>query len=323
MKKLRYAEARQIDLVDYLSALGHDPIRIRNQDYWYLSPLRIERTASFKVNRTKNVWFDFGTGLGGDILDFGVLYHKCRLSDLLRRLTESNPAQLSHFHSQSFILEKTLSTTGEKEKDARSKIVVTDARPLRSSSLLKYLESRSITLEIASSYCQEVDFILYGKIQTAIGFKNDLGEYELRNKDFKASSSPKTIRFIDNSLPVISVFEGFFDFLSFQTINENIKSPITNYLVLNSLSFFEKTTELMEKHKTVHLFLDRDTAGVTLTLKALERNKAIYIDKSDFYQDSKDLNEWLIENRQKLNLKKTIIQKSNKKQLKIKHNGRI
>jgi hypothetical protein len=77
----------------------------------------------------------------------------------------------------------------------------------------------------------------------------------------------------------------------------------------------------MEKHKTVHLFLDTDKAGVTQTIKALGRNKAIYIDKSDFYQDRKDLNDWLIENRKKLNLKKTIIQKSDNKQIKIKHHG--
>jgi hypothetical protein len=323
MKKLSCTDARQINLVDYLCALGHDPIKIRNENYWYLSPLRNEKKASFKVNRIKGLWFDFGTGLGGDILDFGVLFHKCSVSDLLRRLTESNPAQLRHFPPQSSVPEIILNSSGEKEKDTRSKIVVTDTRPLTSYTLLKYLESRGIPLEIACKYCQEVGFILYDKKQRAIGFKNNLGGYELRNKDFKGSSSPKTICFIDNGTPDISVFEGFFSFLSFQTINENIEAPITNYLVLNSLSFFEKSTELMEKHKTVHLFLDRDKAGSTQTIKVLERNKSIYIDKSIFYKDHKDLNDWLIENRQKLNLTKRIIQKSYNKQIKIKHNGRI
>ena len=321
MKKLSCADARQIDLVEYLSALGHDPTKIQNENYWYLSPLRKEKTASFKVNRIKGLWFDFGIGLGGDILDFGVFFHKCNVSDLLRRLTDSSPTQLFHFHPQSLIPETTLYAYGEKEKETRSKIVITDTRPLTSFSLLKYLESRGIPIEIAKRYCKEVDFILYDKIQTAIGFQNDLGEYELRNKDFKASSSPKTIRFIDNGSPDISVFEGFFSFLSFQTINENIEAPITNYLVLNSLSFFEKSTELMEKHKTVQLFLDRDKAGTTQTIKALERNKSIYIDKSIFYKDHKDLNDWLIENCQKLNLNKRIIQKSKNEQIKIKHNG--
>jgi DNA primase len=53
MKKLMCAEARQIDLVDYLASLGHQPQKVRNQDYWYLSPLRNKKIASFKVERAK------------------------------------------------------------------------------------------------------------------------------------------------------------------------------------------------------------------------------------------------------------------------------
>jgi len=71
-KKLTCEAAKQIDLVDLLSGLGHDPVQIRNHDYWYLSPLRAEKTASFKVNRQVNVWFDHGTGEGGNLIDFGI-----------------------------------------------------------------------------------------------------------------------------------------------------------------------------------------------------------------------------------------------------------
>jgi hypothetical protein len=60
MKKLTMAQAKQTDLVDYLAFLGHRPQKVRNEDYWYLSPLREEKTASFKVNRKKNVWYDHG-----------------------------------------------------------------------------------------------------------------------------------------------------------------------------------------------------------------------------------------------------------------------
>ncbi len=48
-------EANQIDLVDYLYSLGYHPQKIRNYDHWYLSPLREEKEASFKVNRQKNL----------------------------------------------------------------------------------------------------------------------------------------------------------------------------------------------------------------------------------------------------------------------------
>ena len=71
MKQLSCEQAKLIDLVDYLSSLNYHPQKVHNQDYWYLSPLRQERTASFKVNKKLNVWFDFGLGKGGDIIDFG------------------------------------------------------------------------------------------------------------------------------------------------------------------------------------------------------------------------------------------------------------
>jgi len=47
MEKLRCSGAKQIDLVDYLASLGHQPKKVKNQDYWYLSPLREEKTPSF------------------------------------------------------------------------------------------------------------------------------------------------------------------------------------------------------------------------------------------------------------------------------------
>jgi hypothetical protein len=54
----------------------------------------------------------------------------------------------------------------------------------------------------------------------------------------------------------------------------------------------------MEKYQNVHLILDRDTAGKRHTLQALQWNKDKYIDRSTFYENRKDLNEWLIHHRQ-------------------------
>lgn len=54
-------DAKQLDLVDYLASLGHQPQKVRNQDHWYLSPLREEKNPSFKVDRRLNVWYDHGT----------------------------------------------------------------------------------------------------------------------------------------------------------------------------------------------------------------------------------------------------------------------
>jgi len=53
----------------------------------------------------------------------------------------------------------------------------------------------------------------------------------------------------------------------------------------------------MEKYKQVHLILDRDNAGINCTKQALQWNADRYIDRSDFYQNHKDLNQWLIQNQ--------------------------
>ncbi|HEY9256509.1 toprim domain-containing protein, partial [Chitinophaga sp.] len=157
---------------------------------------------------------------------------------------------------------------------------------------------RCIPVEIASRFCKEVDFLLYGKKHTVIGFQNNAGGYELRSENFKGSSAPKEITLVDNHTEQIAIFEGFFSFLSFCTINRNQQAPLTNCLVLNSLSFFEKSRPLMEQYKQVHLILDRDTAGVNHTRKALQWDGNKYIDRSDFYHNRKDLNDWLIQHHQ-------------------------
>ena len=303
MKQLSCEQAKKIDMVDYLSSLNHHPKKVHNQDYWFLSPLRQERTASFKVNRKLNVWFDFGLGKGGDIIDFGTLYYNCTISEVLKNLSDYQNQPALSFRPPTVVGGSAVSSpsfAGENKENTASKILVVATRTLEAKGLLDYLEKRQIPLEIASQYCREVDFTLYGKQHTVIGFPNYTGGYELRNENFKGSSSPKDTTFIDNRTEQIAVFEGFFSFLSFCVINKKQTAPLTNCLILNSLSFLDKSRDLMEKHLRVHLLLDRDTAGKIHTQKALNWNRDKYIDRSEFYGGHKDLNDWLIQHRKSL-----------------------
>lgn len=162
MEKLSCAQARQIDLVDYLDSLGYPPGKIRKQDYRFCSPFREEKTPSFKVNRSRNIWFDFGEGKGGDIIDFGVRFHNCSINDLLLKLTDKKA--LSFSFRPPFL-------AGEK-KETSGKILILDERQLDSKPLFDYLQKRCIPLEIAERFCKQIDFLLYGKKYTAIGFQN-------------------------------------------------------------------------------------------------------------------------------------------------------
>ena len=129
------ANARQLDLVEYLQDLGHHPQKIRGNDYWYLSPLRSEKTASFKVNRKLNLWYDHGLGKGGSLIDFGVLYFNCSVKEFLERLqTHPGTIKNSFFHQQ-FQKQKeqplNQNDAGEKKENEQQKIVVLDARELQ------------------------------------------------------------------------------------------------------------------------------------------------------------------------------------------------
>jgi DNA primase len=294
MEKFNCKIANQIDLVNYLETVGHEPSQIKNQDYWYLSPLRNEKTPSFKVNQKLNLWYDHGLGKGGNVVDFGIEYFRCTVSEFLQLLNGS-----STFSEASLSLKNenrqssNQRIANEKKDNLRDKIVIVDVHTLENKFLMAYLHNRSISQEIARQHCKEVDFWLNNRKHTAIGFQNISGGYELRNENFKGSSSPKDITFINAQAKSVVVFEGFFDYLSYKMMNQKSVKLQANFLILNSLSFFNKSLQLMEKHERVDLYLDRDTGGIKFTSEALQRDSAKYTDQSFLYEQKKDLNEWL------------------------------
>jgi hypothetical protein len=286
------SEAKNMDMVDYLSTLGHQPVKIQDNDYWYLSPLRNEKTASFKVNRKFNVWYDHGQQKGGNLIDFGISFHNCTVSELLQKLEQQSPLS---FH-QPKQLDHPVSFPGAGEKE---KIVVADTRAgIKLLSLKEYLRFRRIPLQIANRFCKEVDFHLYGRKYTVIGFQNSAGGYELRSANFKGSSSPKDVTIFGKNLAKeMLVFEGFMDFLSYQAIHQRkfimLPKQQANFLILNSIGFFEKMKPQLEKYPAIHLYLDRDNKGLAVTKEALAINDR-YQDGSLTYKNYKDLNEYLI-----------------------------
>ena len=296
-------QANQIDVVEYLNSLGYKPQKIRGSDYWYSSPFRNEKEASFKINRNKNVWYDHGAGKGGKLVDFVTELHRCDVRGALEIISSFHPqnnitnkpstSQL-HLHKNSLIVNKDARETAIK--------IIAAKQPIQDLVLCRYLWQRRIDKSIADRYCREVHFtnVDKQKIYKAIGFKNNAGGYDLRNEYFKGSSSPKYITHVDNKAKNVSVFEGFFDFMSYETLNKNQREDVAalpsqhmNFLILNSLSFFERSLHLMEQHENIHLFLDHDNAGRKCTSLALKRSLH-FNDESKLYKGYKDLNDWMM-----------------------------
>ena len=178
------------------------------------------------------------------------------------------------------------------DDDSQLKVIREDT--IRSVALIRYLHKRRIPVSIAQKFCREISYELHGKNYYAIGFKNDAGGYELRNENFKGSSSPKDITFIDNGAKDVAVFEGFFNFLSYRTMYYKQEDPLSNFMILNSTSFFEKSITKMQEHRHINLFLDNVKTGQKFTLLALSIDKVRFKDERKLYQKYDDLNDWLI-----------------------------
>jgi hypothetical protein len=178
------------------------------------------------------------------------------------------------------------------KEEQKSRIEIKNVSPIRSFHLLRYLHHRGININIADQQLSEVHYKIGGHTYSAIGFPNNSGGWELRNEYFKGSSAPKDVTFHHNGGREIAVFEGFFNYLSFLQIHKYYPQPQLNFLVLNSISLFEKGRAIMEAHSTVHLYLDRDRIGQDVTQKALGQSPK-YRDESRLYEHYNDLNELL------------------------------
>lgn len=276
---------RELDLVYLLEMLGHDEVsRKKNDtDYWYLSPLRNERTASFHVNRVANEWYDFGLMAGGNPLDFLLRYYGCSLSELLDRMNVSFSPHQVYLHGREL-------HEGRAGDDA--KLVVKEVRPLYAYPLKNYLHERSIPIAVADSFCKEVAYEINGRSYYGIGFGNDAGGWEIRNKNFKQSSAPKDITCLGPGAATAHVFEGFMDFLSYVALHPYEDPHTVDFVVLNGAGLFDRALPFLAQHSRVHLWLDRDVTGLAYTKYALSLGNR-FKDESGFYEKFKDLNGWL------------------------------
>lgn len=275
-----------ISLVDFLHRLGYDPTGRDSKGLWFYAPYRNERKPSFHVNPRKNVWFDFGTGEGGDIFTLaGDLSGKTDFVEQARYIAEKMDMSVAEPYKPTPFVEE---PTFENLEISR----------LESPALLRYLAERGIPKEIVQRYCVQVDYTLHGKHYYAIGFENEAHGFELRNAFFKGSYPPKSITRIVNGNPRCNVFEGFIDFLSAERLGFN---DGTDTVVLNSVANISKAIPALDGYSLILCYLDNDEVGRN-ALARLQREFGDRVaDKSALYPDHKDLNDYL----QSLNPKKS------------------
>lgn len=272
-------QMREIPIADFLNAMGIYPTKEKGNVLWYSAPYRMERRPSFKVDINRNVWFDFGIGKGGDIFDLAGEFIGSKDFLLRAAFIARNGAY-------------PLPIIEHPQRNEEKEPVFNDiwVRPLQDTRLLGYLEERGINAHVAIPNCEEVRYRVRGKRYYAIGFRNDAGGLELRNRIFKGCIPPKDISLKRNGSDVCAVFEGFMDCLSAMQIG----TIASDWLVLNSVSNVEKAVKALQGYERIECFLDNDDAGRrTFQRLRADLGKKVF-DRSSLYADHKDLNEFLL-----------------------------
>lgn len=270
---------KRLSIRSYLSERGLYPTKDNPRYGLYLSPLREERTPSFKVDYVQNLWYDFGLGEGGSIIDLVMRLERCDFTQALRLLGSGERTPMA------------IPVPSSVPPTVPALRLLSDI-PLRHSALVGYLSSRGIDPIIASACCREVHYAVGGRNYFAVGFRNDAGGWELRSERFKGCVSPKHITSIDNRSDTVVAFEGFLDFRSYLSMKPDEWKHI-DVAVLNSVIHLPKTIPFLDRHATIHVFFDNDEAGrkATADLKRLCPNSSV-IDRSHLYRGHKDLNEY-------------------------------
>ena len=269
-----------IKLEEVLVSLGHHPTKQNEKEAWYLNPFSTENQASFKLDKRNNIWYLYSEGIGGNNTDFMIKYLNASVKEVLEWAENQI---FSSFHQQNF--------QNQNLENLHKNYEILEIKNVQHSALLEYLNERKVANQ--AKFIQEIHYRINGKNYFGIGFKNDSGGYEIRNKYAKICLGKKDITTIKNDSDKVRIFEGFFDFLSFKKVEEYLEKEPSNYIILNSVSMIHRAQKSFEDYKNIELYFDNDNAG----------NRAVEIIKTAgeniedcriLYKNHKDLNEFLM-----------------------------
>ncbi len=296
---MSFYELKEIPITDLLTHLGHRPVsRSKGGRQWfYHSPLREDNNASFCVSSDKNLWYDFGTTRGGNVIDLArALNGDCSFKVAAFWLEEQRRG-----FRQGPPLSASIANNGPVRPETEMENI--QVLPLTNKALIGYLWSRGIPAEIGRRYCKEVQYDVRDRHFFALCFMNILGGMEIRNPFFKGSYGVKAPSVITLSkserTPSCCVFEGFMDFLSYQTLLEKYDDRVINpvprdCIILNSTSMVRKSVPFIQVYDVAFTYLDNDAAGrqASDAIEAAMMDRTIQL--STCFSNYNDLNDYLM-----------------------------
>ncbi len=301
---MKIEELKRIPIWELLSHLGIEPVSKRGggAQLMYHSPLRPDRNASFSVSTRKNLWMDFGTSQGGNVIDLAIaLKGYCTFSEAVTWLEE----QARWFHKD--ILYEDFSRYDDAHMSrlsGHSGISNMRVEELTSPRLLEYLESRGIPASIGQRYCKEAHYTVRDREYYGVAFLNILGGMEIRSRSFKGCHGVKAPSVVSvektKRTSCCCVFEGFMDFLSYMVLEEKgvpdiVQSFPYDCIILNSTSIIQRAIPFIGVYHIAYCYLDNDFAGKQAfdTLDLLMPGRIF--EMSTRFSPYNDLNDYLMQ----------------------------
>lgn len=266
---------QKISIRTVMESFNLFPSKENRRTAFYFAIDRDERTPSLSVDFVKNKAFDFGTGKSYDVISIVQQIKRCSVSDALKYLAKFEFSAQNEIHKL------------ESNQEVEYEILKTSE--IRHFALVQYLTSRRVYKQ--KDLVREIHYKMNGKKYFGIGFLNDSGGFEIRNKYSKICLGKKDVTLIKtqkNNFDEIAIFEGFFDYLTYRNLE---KEQSSDYLILNSTSMLFKVENKLKKYDKISLFLDNDSNGKSVKSK-IENQYENVEDCSLIYNGFEDLNKW-------------------------------
>lgn len=268
----------KVSIRKVLESFNLFPVKQNSETAFYFAIDREEKSPSLCVDFAQNKAFDFGTGKSYDVISIVQQLSKCSVSDALQYLEK---------------FDTSIQSTNKSILETNKNYEVLEVKEIEHLALAEYLMSRKVFNQ--KHWVKEIHYQMKGKNYFGIGFYNNSGGVEIRNKYSKICLGKKDVTVLKNPKKEkneVCVFEGFFDFLTYLNL-PNVQFSNSDFLILNSTAMFFKVEKQLTQYNKIVLFLDNDLNGKTLAENIIGRYENVE-DCSILYEDFKDLNEWLV-----------------------------
>lgn len=277
-------QANKLSIRNVLQGFSLFPSKENSRKAFYYAIDREEKTPSLHVDFETNMAYDYASGKTYDIVSIVQAIKLCSVSEALEHLAQND-----------FSSTNEMEIALKKEKETIHSFCILENKTIQHPALIKYLQGRQITN--FNNHITEIHYMNNGKKYFGIAFRNDSQGYEIRNKYAKLCLGKKDMTTFVNGYNIVRVFEGFFDFLSFLEYSKLLE-PLSDYIILNSVSMSKQIGLHINTYEIVELYLDNDGAGNCAT-EEIKLQHSNVIDNRLLYQNYKDFNEFLIHKKSK------------------------